>query len=219
MNEHVRAIYRHRFEPEERLRHAVWRVLVDAWFCRYLTGVESVLDLGAGWGHFVNQVDVPRRYAIDVNPDASARLAPGVELVATDALGRWPLADGSLDLVFTSNFLEHLPDRDAVTTVLAEARRCLRPGGRIVCLGPNVRYLAGSYWDFFDHVVPLSERSLAEALTVSGFEVEELIARFLPATMARRRVPPPFVIRAYLRFPPAWRVLGRQFQVVGRKPA
>lgn len=219
MSEELQALYRQRFESEQAARHEVWRVLVGDWFSRYLGGVDSVLDLGSGWGHFINQVDVSRRYAIDLNPDAPRWLDPGVDLVAADALEPWPLDDGSLDLVFSSNFLEHLPGREAVSTVLDHAYRHLRPGGRIVLLGPNIRYMAGSYWDFFDHVVPLSERSLAEALGVSGFRIEELIGRFLPATMAGKAVPPSFVIRAYLKLRPAWRLLGRQFLVVAAKPA
>ncbi len=217
MSEDLRAIYRRRFEPEQAARHEVWRVLIDSWFVRYLEGVDSVLDLGAGWGHFVNQVDVPNRYAIDLNPDAPNRLAPGVDLVGTDATRPWELDAGSLDLVFTSNFLEHLPSRDAVAEVLAHARRSLRPGGRIVCLGPNVRYMPGSYWDFFDHQVPLTDRSLAEVLEIGGFRVDERIGRFLPATMAGRRVPPSFLIRAYLRVPPVWRLVGRQFLVTATR--
>jgi len=192
-------------------------VLIDSWFVRYLDRARSVLDLGSGWGHFINQVDVPQRYAIDLNPEASQRLDPDVELIATDATAPWALDDSSLDLVFTSNFLEHLPGREAVSTVLDHARRCLRPGGRIVCLGPNIRYMAGAYWDYFDHVVPLSDRSLTEALAVSGFEIDEVIPRFLPATMAGRTVPPSFLIAAYLRLRPAWWVMGRQFLVVASR--
>ncbi len=217
MSEDLRAIYRRRFEPEQAARHEVWRVLIDSWFARYLEGVDTVLDLGAGWGHFVNQVDVPTRYAIDLNPDAPNRLAPGVVLVGTDATTPWQVDAGSLDLVFTSNFLEHLPSRDAVAEVLGHARRSLRPGGRIVCLGPNVRYMPGSYWDFFDHQVPLTDRSLAEVLEIGGFRVDERIGRFLPATMAGRRVPPSVLIRAYLRVPPVWRLVGRQFLVTATR--
>lgn len=217
MREHLQALYRQRFESEQAARQEVWRVLIESWFGRYLDGSTSVLDLGAGWGHFINQVDVPHRYAIDLNPDARQRLDPDVELVATDATAPWAVDDGSIDLVFTSNFLEHLPGREAVSSVLGHAHRCLRPGGRIVCLGPNIRYMAGSYWDFFDHLVPLSDRSLAEVLALSGFRIDEQIARFLPATMADRTVPPSIMIQAYLRLRPAWRVVGRQFLVVASR--
>jgi SAM-dependent methyltransferase len=215
---HLQSIYRRRFASEDDGRREVWRVLVDAWFSRYLAGATALLDLGCGWGHFVNQVDVPKRYAIDLNPDARQHLDPGVELIGTDAAQPWPLPDGALDLVFTSNFLEHLPDRDAISAALAEAARCLRPGGRLVCLGPNIRYMPGAYWDFFDHLVPLSDRSLVEAVQVHGFEIEEVIPRFLPWSMAGRSAPPEFAIRAYLALRPAWPIVGRQFLVVATTP-
>jgi len=219
MSEHLQVLYRRRFQSEHAARRAVWKVLIDAWFSRYLDDVESVLDLGCGWGHFINQVDASRRYAIDLNPDAESRLDPAVKLVAQDATEEWPLPDESLDLVFTSNFIEHLPDRPAIGDALHQAFRCLRSGGRIVCLGPNIRYMPGAYWDYFDHVVPLSDRSFAEALVLSGFGIEDEIPRFLPWTMSGRSAPPEIAIRAYLRLRAVWPLIGRQFLVVAHKPS
>jgi SAM-dependent methyltransferase len=212
------AQYRRRFEREQAGRDAVWRVLVDAWFSRYVDGAQAVLDLGCGWGAFINRVAVPRRYGIDLNADAARHLDDDVVLLHQSAADPWPLPDGSLDLVFTSNFLEHLPSRDAVLAALGEAFRCLRPGARIVCLGPDIRYAKGRYWNFFDHVIPLTARSLCEALELAGFRPERVIDRFLPYTLAGRRPPPAFAIRAYLRLRPAWRLLGRQFLVVATTP-
>ena len=51
--------YRRRFEAEQAGRAAVWQVLVDAWFARYVEGAEAVLDLGCGWGAFINRVAAP----------------------------------------------------------------------------------------------------------------------------------------------------------------
>lgn len=210
--------YRLRFEAEHAARQDVWRVLVDAWFGRYVEGARAVLDLGCGWGAFVNQIDVPVRYGLDLNPDAGRHLAPGVELLAQSAADPWPVADATLDLVFSSNFLEHMPSRDAILAALDEASRCLRPGGRIVCLGPDIRYAGGAYWDFFDHIVPLTARSLSEALELAGLRPVEVIDRFLPFTLAGKPAPAPWLIRGYLRLRPAWRVLGKQFLVVAEKP-
>ena len=145
------------------------------------------------------------------------RLDPEVQLHTQAANDPWPLADESLDLVFTSNFLEHLPGPEAVMDTLAEAHRCLRPGGRIVCMGPNIRVVNGTYWDFFDHVVALTERSMAEALELSGFEVESAIARFVPYTMVGKPPRPPSFVRAVPALPagvaPARRAVPR-----GRPP-
>jgi SAM-dependent methyltransferase len=210
--------YRLRFEAERDTRDAVWRVLVDAWFARYTAGARHVLDLGCGWGQFINQVHAPHRYGIDLNADAEHHVDDGVELFCQSAAEPWPLSDATLDLVFTSNFLEHLPSRDAILAAFGEAFRCLRPGGRIVCLGPDIRYTNGHYWNFFDHIIPLTARSLTEALELTGFARDEVIDRFLPFTMVDRRPPPPLAIRAYLRLRPAWRLFGRQFLVVASKP-
>lgn len=217
MDERLSEQYRRRFDGEAEARNRVWRVLIDRWFSRYLLGAEAVLDLGCGWGQFINQIDVPQRFALDLNPDADEHLDRGVTLFRQPAEEPWPIPPGSLDLVFTSNFLEHVPDRDALLSALGHAYEALKPGGLIVCLGPNVRKVPGAYWDFFDHMIPLSERSLAEALALAGFEVEEAIGAFLPYTMAGKPPPPSVAIRAYLRLRPAWRVLGGQFLVVGRR--
>jgi hypothetical protein len=83
-------------------------------------------------------------------------------------------------------------------------------------MGPNIRCLHGRYWDFWDHHLALSDLSLAEGLGVHGFDVERRIARFLPYTMVGAPRFPMFFLRAYLRCPMAWGVLGRQFLIVAR---
>jgi SAM-dependent methyltransferase len=153
---------------------------------------------------------------MDLNPDAATRLDAGVRFLEHDCTSPWPLPDASLDLVFSSNFLEHLPDKAAVAAALREARRCLAPGGRIVLVGPNLRFTGGAYWDFWDHHVPLTERSLAEGLELFGFRVEECIPRFLPYTMSQGRNPPLPLVSLYLRWPWIWRFAGRQFLLTAR---
>ncbi|MGI9603673.1 MAG: class I SAM-dependent methyltransferase [Acidimicrobiales bacterium] len=209
--------YRRRFEPHSDYRQQVWRVLVDRWFQRYVEPTDRVLDLGCGWGEFINNVAAAEKFGIDLNPDVTDRLAPDVTLLSQAADEPWSLPGASLDVVFTSNFLEHLGDRDAILRTLREAHRCLRPGGRIVCLGPNMNAVHGAYWDYFDHYVPLTERSMAEALELAGFVADDVTARFLPYTMSGKREAPVVLIRWYLRLRPAWRFFGGQFLVVAHR--
>ena len=51
------------------------------------------------------------------------------------ARSRGRFAPTTLDVVFTSNFLEHLPDKASVERTVAEAQRCLKNGGLLICLG------------------------------------------------------------------------------------
>ena len=209
--------YRRRFEPHREYRDQVWRVLVDGFFDRFVGPDDRVLDLGCGWGEFINNVAAGEKFGLDLNPDVADHLNDDVTLLAQAADQPWGLDDGSLDLVFTSNFLEHLGDRDAILRALREAHRCLRPGGSIVCMGPNMNAVHGAYWDYFDHYVPLTERSMAEALELSGFEPDRVTARFLPYTMSGKREAPLALVRLYLRVPVAWRLLGGQFLVTAHR--
>ena len=85
-------------------------------------------------------------------------------------------------------------------------------------LGPNLRFLPGEYWDFWDHLVPITDRSLVEALETIGFETVEAIPRFLPYTTRSSLPKAPWLVRLYLRAPIAWRFLGGQFLVRAKKP-
>jgi len=217
VTEELRRIYAARFGETRDYRNEVWKVLTAGFFRQWIPADASVLDLGCGYGEFINNVRCGSKFGMDLNPEAMQFLSPEVSVLAQDCSTRWQLADASLDVVFTSNFFEHLPDKRSLARTLAEAHRCLRRGGRLVALGPNIKYLPGRYWDFFDHYLPLTELSLAEGMETSGFAVVRSEARFLPYTMVNAPRYPLAFLRAYLAFPPAWRILGRQFLVVAEK--
>lgn len=215
--DHLQRLYDRRFAGQLDYRNKIWYVLTHDFFNKWIRPSDTVLDLGAGYCEFINNVDAARRLAMDLNPDAAQQAASGVELIIHDCSTPWPIERGSLDAVFTSNFLEHLRDKDQVMDTIRNAAEALRPGGRLVAIGPNIRYLVGEYWDFFDHLVPLSEVSLSEALRSAGFTVEESHGKFLPYTMSVGRQYPASFLRAFLRVPLAWKLLGKQFLVVATK--
>jgi hypothetical protein len=86
-------------------------------------------------------------------------------------------------------------------------------------MGPNIRYLAAEYWDFYDHYLPLSHLSLEEGLIQAGYDVHQIIPRFLPYTTRSILPQHPMLIQLYLKLPIVWRILGKQFLLVARKPA
>ena len=214
----LESIYRKRFEPNAEHRRAVWSVLVSSFFSRFIAPDFTVLDLGCGYGEFINSVQAKTRLAIDMNPAAKDKLAGDIQFFFRTArnLGMG-IQENSIDVVFTSNFLEHLPDKAAVARTLREAHRCLKPGGRLIAMGPNAKYLGGLYWDFWDHQIPFTENSLAEGLLAMGFSIDICEGRFLPYTMSSGRQYPPALIKIYLALPFFWRLFGRQFLIVARK--
>ncbi|SPM28070.1 class I SAM-dependent methyltransferase [Mycobacterium terramassiliense] len=220
LNAELDRLYAARFHDDERESKArLWRVICEVFFSRYVPTDACVLDLGAGYCDFVNNVSARRRIAVDLNPDTKRFAAPGVEVYQlplerlTEAVEA-----GTVDLAFASNVFEHLRGPDALLKVLANVRTALRPGGRIMVMQPNVRLVGGAFWDFFDHTLPLSERGMTEALEVAGFRVVECRARFLPYTTKSRLPQWAFLVRLYLRFRPAQHLLGKQMLVVAERP-
>lgn len=209
--------YQLRFATTREYRNDVWRILCSDFFQRYIPPTSTVLDLGAGWGEFINNIAAVKKYAMDLNSDARAHLNEDVGFIDQDCSTRWPMDDNTLDVVFTSNFLEHLPTKDKIEHTIAEVHRCLRENGAIICLGPNIKCIPGAYWDFWDHYVPLTEMSLRELLRTMGFEIDVCLPRFLPYSMSTGRTPPLMLVRIYLKCPWAWPVFGKQFLVVARK--
>jgi SAM-dependent methyltransferase len=212
-------LYASRFPEREREAKAqLWRTLCDAFFARYVPREGTVLDLGAGYCDFVNNVRAARRIAVDLNPDMPSFAASGVEthLLPLERVGD-AVEPGSIDLAFASNVFEHVRGPDALLEILAGVRTALKPGGRLVVMQPNVRLVGGAFWDFFDHTLPLTEKGMVEALTVAGLRVVECRARFLPYTTKSRLPQWPILVRLYLALPPAQWLLGKQMLVVAER--
>jgi hypothetical protein len=84
-------------------------------------------------------------------------------------------------------------------------------------MGPNFRHCARDYYDCADHTLALSDVSVAEHLHTAGYRVAAVTPRFLPFSFRGRLPTAPALVRAYLAFPAAWRVIGKQFLVVGER--
>lgn len=216
----VSALYDIRFnQTGVEKRRAVWRVLCQSFFSKLVPANATILDIACGYGEFINQIPAGKKYAVDLNADSPSHLNADVEFHLTPATDLSVLPQGSFDVVFTSNFLEHLRDKSQLDVVMAQVMGLLKPGGKFIVVGPNIRYAYAEYWDFYDHYLPLSHLSLVEAMMLAGFQPERVVDRFLPYTMNNGAPTADFIIKTYLKLPLAWKFFGKQFLVVGRKPA
>ncbi|MDQ2756403.1 MAG: class I SAM-dependent methyltransferase [Actinomycetota bacterium] len=180
-------------------RATVWAHLVT-YLARWVAPSSEVLELGAGWCDFANAVQARRVVALDLDPVVLRAAGPEVEAHVGDCADLAPFADASFDVVFASNLLEHL-DRETTGRVLGEARRVLRPDGRLILLQPNFRLAPGRYFDDFTHVSIWTDQSLSDYLVVSGWRLEEVRPRFLPLTLKSRGAGLTFLVPWYLRSP------------------
>ncbi len=152
---------------------------------------EEWLDLGCGAGRFLGLA--PRGVGVDAAQEAveRAREHGDARMLADD--GTLPLAHGSVDVVWCSETLEHVAD---ALGLLQEARRVLRPGGRLLVTTPahpwprRVALAALRFDAHFDpcgqHLRFFTRRSLAGMLAAAGFEVDRI--RTQHATLVARAV-------------------------------
>jgi SAM-dependent methyltransferase len=212
------AIYRERFDGGAlKQKNKVWKVICEDFLQKYIAPSDSVLDLGAGTCEFINNIRCGKKYAADLNPDTRKYAAEGVDVIQPPDLTTLALEDSTVNVVFASNFFEHLPDRQCLLDTLAEIRRVLSPNGKLIVVQPNVKYLYMEYWDYFDHQIALSHESMREAIITSGFAIDMLKARFLPYTFRSRYPKGKFFVKTYLKFPIIQRVLGKQMFILARK--
>ena len=177
---------------------------------------ERVLDPAAGRGEFINAVPAAERWAIDRVAYAEGTYEPGVRALVSDVFDAVLRAE-HFGGVFVSNFLEHLTSQEQAASFLERMYAAIRQGGRIAVMGPNFRYCSREYFDMADHTLIFTHMAIAEHLYAAGFTPERVDARFLPYSFTGRLPPSPALTRWYLRTPAAWRVLGKQFLVIGRR--
>jgi SAM-dependent methyltransferase len=214
----LKEVYEQRFDKHDQAaKDAIWKEL-GRFLQRYISPGARVVDIACDLGYFIRNVRAGERWATDIR-DVQDALPADVRFVRASGLD---LADvmtnDYFDLAFFSNYLEHLPSTEAVLQQLRVTFALLKPGGRVLILQPNIRLIGGAYWDFIDHQTALTEKSLSEAATMAGFRTRQVITRFMPYTTTSRLPQSPALVRAYLAFPPAWWVLGRQTLYLGEKP-
>lgn len=200
--------------PDTESRRRLWPVLVEYVQRRFVPEDAVVLDLGAGYCYFANNVRARERHALDVSELVRNHAAPGVVAHVGSAAAMTELPDGYFDIVFASNVLEHL-ERDELESSLAEVRRVLCAGGRLILVQPNFRLCYKTYFDDYTHKQVFTDRSLADLLRVSGLEPTVVIPRFLPFSAESRLPSSPTLLRLYLRLP--YRPLAGQMLLVAEK--
>lgn len=195
----------------------MWRE-IGAYLQRFVPPSGRVLDLACDRGYFTRNIQAAERWASDLR-DCRAHLPEDVTFVQHDGLSLDErLPNDYFDLVFMSNYLEHLPDANAVIKQLDVAYHLLRSGGRVLVLQPNIRFVGAAYWDFIDHRVALTEKSLCEAGELAGFVEDVVIRRFLPYSTKSRLPQDRRIVHAYLRTPILWRWFGKQTLYLAHKP-
>jgi hypothetical protein len=200
------AYFETRFTADPR-RDVLWRTLCRHYFDQLIAENNCVLELGAGYGHFINHVRARRRIAVDLWDGFASLLAPGVEGKVGDVTELGFLEPSSVDFAFASNLFEHV-SQDSFAKVLRHLQSALSPSGTLNILQPNYFYAYREYFDDFTHRTVYTHRSICDFLNANGYQILKCEPRFLPLTIKSRLPVSPFMIRAYLALP--WKPMAKQ---------
>ena len=156
----------------------------------------TVLDFGCGKGHVLGEIRRLNPHAtllgLDVSEAAVLRARERFPEARYNVImegGRFPLADASVDFIFTSEVVEHVYDTE---NAFRELARVLRPGGKLLLTTPyhglikNLTIVLFGFDRHFDpagpHVRFFTKRALFGMLRAHGFRMVQygFYGRFWP---------------------------------------
>lgn len=187
---------RFKFDPG---RLKVWRAITE-YIQPYIGKNKTVLDLGCGYGDFINQIQAKKKYGLDLGPDVKDYIDKEVQFINKPSTSLEEVTTNSLDSVFSSNLFEHL-DRSDIDKTMKGIKRCVKVGGTLILVGPNFRYAYKSYFDDYTHKTIFTHVSLADLMQEYGFKPVKVMPKFLPLTLKSRLPKSYYLTKLYLHSP------------------
>lgn len=191
-----------RFDNEDLLkRDLVWKVLIETHFQKYVNINDTVIDVGAGYCEFINNISCKKKIAIDSSSMIKKYANKNVNIIIKPLHKIPKIYYGKVNIVFMSNFLEHLETKRDVINTFNTIHLLLKKNGKVLILQPNIDLIKERYWDRIDHNLALNGGSIVEALKITKFRDIVFIRNFLPATMQTKMPINKMLINIYSHIP------------------
>lgn len=164
-----------------------------SWIARHLPAQGAIADIGCGIGALFELIGRDRVIGIDYQLEGLAHTSTihtDVPLVCADATNL-PFPDNAFAALTAQHVIEHIADYPGT---VSEWARVLRPGGVMLILTPNARFIDPSVYDDDTHVHIFDETDLPGVVQQAGLTISEMTTLGLPW------------FRAYDRYPAGWRL-------------
>jgi ubiquinone/menaquinone biosynthesis C-methylase UbiE len=200
--------------PYDIKRTVLWETLVNSYFQKLVHPNDTVIEIGAGYCDFINNIKASRKIAIDIWSELPDYANKDVECIVGDVEEVARLEDESLDFVFASNIFEHI-EAKKLTTFIEVLRKKIKVGGSICILQPNYKLAFKEYFDDYTHVSIWTDQSLADFLASHKFNVKYVKAGFLPLSIKSKLPVIPLMIKIYLALP--FKPLAKQMLIIASR--
>ena len=194
-------------------RRRVWKAIAE-YLQQFIAPSGTIVDIGAGYCDFINQIEAATKYAVDTNPDVAGLVGPGVQFVPTPSIEAIDLPEHSLDVALMSNVLEHL-SHERCSILFDRLENLLTAEGHVIVIQPNYFYCFRRYWDDFTHVRAFSHFSLRDFLVSRGYRIVKMEKRFLPFSFESPLPKSYWLTKFYLAS--FWRPFAGQMLVVAQR--
>ncbi len=185
---------------EDKNREIVWKEIVK-YIQKYIKKDYNILDLGSGYCNFINLVVANKKYALDKYINPKNYVSKGIiPLFGNFSLMNKKIDNDSLDVVFTSNFFEHLNENEFQKYIKAIKDK-LKKEGILIIIQPNYRLCYKNYFDDYTHLTIWSDKSIKDYLKKEGFYIIKSKPKFLPFSLKSKLPKIRPLIWLYLRFP------------------
>ncbi|MFN3966710.1 MAG: class I SAM-dependent methyltransferase [Endomicrobiia bacterium] len=188
---------RYSYDPR---RDKVWKVITKYLQKSYIPENSVVIDIGAGYCDFINNVKAKEKYAVDSSENFIEYADPNVKTYIGECPNLNFLKSEFFDVVFSSNLLEHLSEENIEKTI-DEFARILKPNGKLILLLPNFRYCYKVFYDDYTHLTPLTHIGIKDIITSKNMNIIKIIPKFLPFSFKSTLPVSRFLVKLYLKFP------------------
>lgn len=183
-------------------RSVVWKGICK-FLQSYIPKDSVILDLGCGYGDFINNIRGGKRYALDISAVPRKSIQKGISFHQGTST-KLPYKKDFFDVVFCSNLFEHLK-REELYKTISEVRRVLKLNGSLLILQPNYKYCVKDYFDDYTHELVFTHVSLKDFLEANGLRVKHCKKRLLPFNVSDSSIFPvfllSFLVKMYLFLP------------------
>lgn len=216
ISEYFSKIYKYRFKQiNQNDKILVWNE-ISKYIYKFMGNPAKILDPAGGSLEFIRGLPDCEKWVVDIVKYTDEDKILNIKYIVSDIFTA-KLPENYFSGIFISNFLEHLSSQAQIRDFLMKMYKHLEPGGKIVIMGPNFKYTYSNYFDFADHNVPLTEKSIEEHLVGCNFKISKSYSKFLPFSFSGILPAHPILTRLYLSIPITWKFLGKQFLVMGQK--
>lgn len=190
--------FKHRFNPNKN-RDKMWKV-ISRYLQKYIPENSVILDLGAGYCNFINNINGREKHALDIYPGVKGNANENVNVHISNCTEMNILIDNYFDIIFASNLFEHLNEEDFKKTLL-EVKRILKESGRLIIIQPNFRYAYKEYFDDYTHKTIFTDTGLCDMLKSMNFKIIKCIPKFIPFSIKSRLPKSSLLLKLYLNSP------------------